>query len=345
MSPSASAPPRTRPRLGFLGLGWIGWHRMDAIARSGLADIACLADPSAEAIAHARTTSAPDAEAVTPEMVAESDIDGLVIATPSALHADQAIAALERGIPVFCQKPLGRNALEVERAVTAAREAGVLLEVDMSYRWCRAIDAVRRTIHGGEIGSVFSADLVFHNAYGPDKSWFYQPELSGGGCVIDLGTHLVDLVHWILPDASVTRVSAQLFSRGQRWSGRDQTEDYATATLELSSGATARIACSWNLAAGKDAVIQGFFAGREGSVAFHNVNGSFFDLVAERYRGTSRETLEVPPDEWGGRAAVAWARRVSNGDGFDPVADHLVATARTIDMIYAAGSVLPPEQP
>ena len=64
-----------------------------------------------------------------------------------------------------------------------------------------------------------------------------------------------------------------------------------------------QLACSWRLHAGCDAMISAAFHGTHGGAALRNVNGSFYDFVAERYRGTGRETLASPPDEWGGRAA------------------------------------------
>ena len=100
----------TKPRLGFLGVGWIGRNRLEAIARSGVAEVAVIADPSRETAAHTLEV-VPDAQVLgSLEEILESDVDGIVIATPSALHAEQSLAALEAGMAVFCQKPLGRNA-------------------------------------------------------------------------------------------------------------------------------------------------------------------------------------------------------------------------------------------
>src|SRR5205085_415527 len=126
----------------------------------------------------------------------ELDLDGLVIATPSASHAVQARAALERGIAVFCQKPLARTAAETASVVEAARAANRLLGVDLSYRHTEAMRHIGALARSGELGDIYAIDLVFHNAYGPDKAWFRDVKLSGGGCVIDLGTHLVDLALW-----------------------------------------------------------------------------------------------------------------------------------------------------
>jgi predicted dehydrogenase len=300
-------PVATKPRLGFLGVGWIGRSRLDAIAASGLADVAAIADPAL-----------PDALPSYEELL-EQELDGIVIATPSALHAEQAIAALERGLPVFVQKPVGRTAAEVARVVEAARASDVLLGVDLSYRHAAAFRAAHAAVR--EIGEVIAADLVFHNAYGPDKPWFRDPQLAGGGCVIDLGIHLVDLAVWIL-DLDPRDVRARL--RGT------PVETFATAELDH-----VRIACSWDSHAGEDARIEATFLGADGGVRVENVGGSFYDFRCERLTRTSRETLVEPPDEWPGRAAVDWARRVAGGERFDArEGEELVRVARILDRIY-----------
>ncbi|MGE3545936.1 MAG: Gfo/Idh/MocA family protein, partial [Kofleriaceae bacterium] len=205
----------TRPRLGFLGVGWIGLDRMTAIARSGAAEIAAIADPSRER----RDAALAVAPAAQPcehlGQLLELGLDGLVIATPSALHAEQSIAALERRLAVFCQKPLGRTALETARVVAAARTSDRLLGVDLSYRYTAAVEQLRHTIRTGGIGRPYALDLVFHNAYGPEAAWFYDKRASGGGCVIDLGIHLVDLALWLLGFPTVERIDARLFAGGE----------------------------------------------------------------------------------------------------------------------------------
>jgi predicted dehydrogenase len=258
-----------------------------------------------------------------------------VIATPSALHAEQSVRALEAGAAVFCQKPLGRTAAEVARVVDAARAADRLLAVDLSYRCTEGMRRIRERVRAGALGRVHAVDLVFHNAYGPDKPWFYDPALSGGGCMMDLGVHLVDLALWTLDFPAVASVSSHLSAGGDAL-GPDpvRVEDFGVATLVLEGGAVVRIACSWNLNAGRDAAISAEFYGTEGGAALRNVDGSFYDFRAEAYRGTSAEALAEPPDGWGGRAVVEWARRLGAGDGFDPDAARLVEVARVLDRIY-----------
>ena len=324
-----------RPRVGFLGVGWIGRHRMEAMAATGAIDVAAIADPSPEMAAEAAklapgAVAAPDLEALL-----DCGLDGVVIASPSALHTEQSIAALTRGAAVFCQKPLGRTAGEARAVVDAARHADRLLAVDLSYRFTEGMGSVRRLIDEGALGRVYAADLVFHNAYGPDKAWFYDPALSGGGCVMDLGVHLVDLALWSLGFPKLTSVTSKLFAGGEPLAGRlDRVEDYALATLELETGAAIQLSCSWRLQAGADAIISAAFYGTEGGARLANVGGSFYDFTAERFRGTSRETLASPPDAWGGRAAADWAIRLAAGERFDPEAERLVDVAEALDRIY-----------
>ena len=297
---------RSSPRLGFLGVGWIGRSRLEAIERAGAGEVAAISDPA--------LPGSQDLDAL--------DLDGVVIATPSALHAEQAIAALQQGRAVFCQKPLARTADEARRVVDAARRADRLLGVDLSYRHAEAFATARALVRSGELGAPVAASLVFHNAYGPDKAWFRDPRLAGGGCLIDLGIHLVDLAQWTLGVRRFEQVAARLVG--------EPVEHHAAALLDDVS-----LACSWNLHAGRDAMIEASFYGSEGGVSVTNVDGSFYDFRCERFDRTSRATLVEPPDDWMGRAAVEWAARVARGDGFDAeIGDELVALHETLDELY-----------
>ena len=324
------------PRLGFLGLGWIGCQRMQVLADSGIATVAAIADshPEAQAKAAQHVPGARRCDDID-GLVDDGDLDGVVIATPSAAHARQAIAALEHGLAVFCQKPLARTAAEVAQVLDAAQHADRLLGVDFSYRAMAGVPELRERVRAGELGTIYAVDLVFHNAYGPDKPWFYDIAQSGGGCVMDLGTHLVDMAQWICGSAGHDALVADLYAQGERLrTPIDRVEDYAAAQWRMDNGASVRMACSWRLPAGCDAVIEISFHGTRGGAAIRNVGGSFYDFIVERLDGTTRTTLASPPDAWGGRMLVAWAERLREGAGFDPAAMQWLQVARTVDAIY-----------
>jgi predicted dehydrogenase len=314
-------------------LGWIGRSRLAALAASGIVEVAAVADTE---VSRAQEVAVEfGAKAVPVDRLLDADLDALVIATPSALHADQAVAALQAGLSVFCQKPLGRSAQQCRAVVEAAESADRLLGVDLSYRHVGGVAEMKRLVEEGLLGRVYAVELVFHNAYGPDKEWFLDPARSGGGCLIDLGVHMVDLAHWVLGDWVVEGLSCRLYRQGRLLRANPQVvEDYATATIDLDDGATVQLSCSWFLHAGTDAVIAATFHGTDGSVSLSNIGGSFYDFEVLLARSTNRELLAGPPDEWGGRAAVAWAGQLADGVGFDPAVRDVVEVARVLDGFY-----------
>jgi predicted dehydrogenase len=318
-----SAPHK--PRLGFVGLGWIGRNRLESIVQAGVAEVAAVHDVA--------TSAGTESQKLAPHAVLFSsfdellkhDLDGVVIATPNRFHAEQSIAALEHGMAVFCQKPLARNAFETRRVVEAARKADCLLGVDLSYGAIPAMQKVHRIVAGGELGKIFAIDAKFHNGYGPDKAWFYDYSLSGGGCVLDLGSHLLDLALRPLGFPRIVEVRSSLF-------GTEEVENYGTAMVETVEGAVINLSCCWKMHVGREADIEIAFYGTDGGARLRNVNGSFYDFVAERFRGTHTEVLSEQRDEWGGLATIEWIKRID--EGFDRAAEHYVELAEVIDSVY-----------
>lgn len=329
-----------KPRIGLLGTGWIGRLRLQALLANEAADVIAVCDPDPACLAEARTL-VPDALACADldELLQTPGLQGVVIATPSALHAEQSQRCLAAGKAVYCQKPLGRDGTETRQVIGAAQQADRLLGVDLCYRHLQAAQAVRQLIDAGSLGEIYAARLVFHNAYGPDKPWFYQRSQAGGGCLIDLGIHLVDLTLWLLR-ADVVEVTGRCFAQGKPLTLPSETvEDYVSARLDLASGAAVDIACSWRLPAGQDAVIEMEFFGTQGGAAIKNVQGSFFDFTAHHYQGTASQLLVEPPDDWGGRALLAWADQLAISPRFDPAVWQVATVADVLDRIY--GSAVP----
>ena len=338
--------PQRPPRLAFVGLGWIGTMRLNALAEAGAAEVVALCEFAPERLAeagnaHPKAARFSEYEGLI-ERAEELELDGVVIATPNALHAPQAIAALEAGLAVFCQKPLAITAREAERMVDAARDADRLLGVDYSYRFCDGTRELHRAIQAGELGRIYSLDLVFHNAYGPDKPWCFDPRLSGGGALMDLGVHLIDLAFWFLGDPELRRVWGAVYRQGERLSlgrldakGTLGVEDFATAWIDLAEGDTvANLAVSWNAHAGKDCAIRIAAFGTEGGAEFRNVGGSFYDFELERFKGRTGEIVTRESKDWLGRAILDWARRLAESKGFDPEIERSVRISEVVDGVY-----------
>jgi predicted dehydrogenase len=327
-----------RPKLGFLGLGWIGRKRLEAVARSGKAEICAIADPVTSSVEQVAKVLPAAQRLRQLEDLLELDLDGIVIATPSALHAAQAMQALAQGYAVFCQKPLARTAPETSQVIDTARRANRLLSVDLSYRFTAGMQAIHHLIRRGELGEVYGVEMAFHNAYGPDKPWFYDAALSGGGCLIDLGTHLVDLALWCLDFPVVKQVTSHLCARGAPLVQQGgAVEDYAMVQAHLASGAALQMVCSWKAPAGCEARIEVGFFGTKGGAAFRNVNGSFYDFIAEHHLpDRSRRRLASPPDLWEERGIVDWVRRLATDPAYDPAIERVNEVASVLDAAYQA---------
>ncbi len=337
-SPLKALEPAALPRLGFVGVGWIGTNRLRSVAERSCAQIVALSDVQPEA---ALAAAAGISELAAPPSICSFDellgsgLDGVVIATPNAEHAPQCLAALDRGLSVFCQKPLARTGAEAARIIERARRQDRLLEVDFCYRHIAGVPELKALLQAGSIGSIYAADLTFHNAYGPDKPWFFDARSVGGGCVMDLGIHLVDLLLWALDYPAVERVRSRLYRNGLLLEApSDALENYATAELQFASGMTARLACSWHLPAGRDAVIEATFYGTRGALRLRNIDGSFYDFAVEHCEGTSCRPLSQPSRDWGGVAISNWAERVATGSRFDVSAERIADVHYILDAIY-----------
>lgn len=325
------------PRLGFLGTGWIGRHRLRAISARGVAAVAAVADLSEEAMRDACVglPSPPRVGDSLSALLEDNDLDGVVISTPNAVHAEQSITALERGVAVFCQHPIGRTAMETRRVVDAARANDRLLCSDLAYRFTSSVGGIREIVRRGELGDIFAVDVTFHTPIAPDRHWFQDVAISGDGCVLDLGSHVLDLALWTLDYPALRSATSRIYGAGKplRWP-YEEVEDYAVARLDLETGACVQLTCAWDRPSGHQAVIAASFHGTSGLASFQNVHGSYYEFVAEHYFGSSREALAEPDTDWAGRGAVDWARRLAAGVGYDPSAARLIDLSTAIDRIY-----------
>jgi predicted dehydrogenase len=345
-SPQQREPSVLPVRLAFVGVGHIGRRRLRALLDRDDFVVAALCDPHTiprDALAaECRARGAEDVVgfAQIDDLLRHADrlaLDGVVIATPTPVHAEQAIRALDQGLAVFCQPPLSRSCGETRDILRAAARADRLLGVDFSYRGVAGIDDGRMLCASGALGTVHAIDLVFHCATGPRATAESDHAMTNGGCVRDLGAHLVDWLLSMLPDETVTDVRAQRYAQGERLRVGDlRPEDQATAFLTLASGATARLSCAWWAHTGCEAVIDAVVYGTRGAVRLHNRNGSVLDLVVEHHEGNTRRILETPDQRWGARELARWVHGLARGARYDAAAAaQYFATARVLDRIIA----------
>ncbi len=203
-------------------------HHLPALARLPEVSVAVLADPLPAALAAGRRP-APAASAVADwrDAVAMPGVDAALVCLPNGLHADAVEAAAGHGVHVYVEKPLATNLADADRAIAACRAAGTVGMVGFNYRFNALYADARRRLQGGEVGSVVAVRTVFSLARGEIADW-KRARSEGGGVLLDLGSHHVDLVRWLLDD-EVVEVNASLRSRSSE-------DDTAVVELRLASG-------------------------------------------------------------------------------------------------------------
>ncbi len=279
--------------LGFAGVGWLGESLIKEL--SGVPELELVGVQDAR-LELAREVSARHAGAwfgqKFDDLLRLPDVDVVVICTPNALHAPQAAQALRAGKHVLVQKPLALSFADARDVVDLAQKTGRMLFVDYTYRFLATIEAVRAALAG--LGNVHAVRAEFHNVYGPgaEKTWFFDRTLSGGGALVDLGVHLLDLALWLLQPGQVTLERAQL-----AWGG---IEREAELRVRLDAGAPFDIGVSWNAALPQTRIAFEIDA-EGGHLRWENVNGSFFRfrtvldevVLIERETSLRSDTLRV----------------------------------------------------
>jgi predicted dehydrogenase len=200
--------------IALLGTGWI----MDFHAR------AVLAHPGAELVAAAnwrepslhRLAGRHGIPRVTTDwrsLAADPGVDAVVIGTPNALHAAQAIAFLEAGKHVLVEKPMATSVAEADAMVAAARRGRARLMVAHCWRFHPDVRALRARVEAGELGEIVKTrGYGAHARWGP-SGWFTDPGLAGGGALLDLGVHAIDTTRYLLGDPRPVRVCAAIGTR------------------------------------------------------------------------------------------------------------------------------------
>jgi predicted dehydrogenase len=215
-------------------------------ARRGLIEIVAVCDPVPAALEAAGEKAGVAARYLDyRDLLARDDIDAITIATPNSFHEPIAIAALEAGKHVLCEKPLALTLDGAQRMATAAHAADRVSAVNHRYRWVPAMRYLQELVTAGEFGDVRQIYLNYFNALFLDPAspmqWRYLRS-ERGGVLADIGSHLVDLSLWLLGPIERIRCDLRTFTR-ERPSGAEgmvgvDVDDAASCQLEFASGAT-----------------------------------------------------------------------------------------------------------
>jgi predicted dehydrogenase len=197
------------------------------------------------------------------DMLAAEKLDAIDICTPNALHSEVSIAGLEHGVHVFCEKPDAINPHEAQRMADAAKRSGKLLMVMRNNRFLPASKFLRNYIRSGAMGDIYTGRVGWVRQRGiPGRGgWFTTKALSGGGPLIDLGVHMIDLAIWLMGDPRPVAVSGATYTKFADAAqpnpndsrvgplkdgvGVFDVEDLATGFIRFDNGASLQIEFSW----------------------------------------------------------------------------------------------------
>ncbi len=197
------------------------------------------------------------------ELVADPGIDAVTIALPNALHAAAALAALNAGKHVLIDKPFTLNYAEAKRCADTARRKRRTLMVGMNQRYGNEAQTMRAIVERGDLGDIYHTKAYWYRRTGSPKfgTWFVNKALSGGGCLLDIGVHILDLGMYLGGSWDPVAVSGQAYTKfGNRglgeggWGKSDRNkkikfdvDDFATALIKCRNGATIELNVSWVL--------------------------------------------------------------------------------------------------
>jgi predicted dehydrogenase len=286
-------------------------------------------------------------------LLARPEVEAVVVSVPNVLHMSVVLDALAAGKHVLCEKPPAMSADGAARMLVAARQAQRLLAYGFNNRYRDDVRQLRAFIDDGALGSIYYAHARQVRRRGAPRGWFTDRSISGGGALIDIGVHMLDLALSLMGYPRATHVAAATYSvfgdqrpAGARvWQAADVTagaaptvfdvEDLATAFIRLETGATLLLECAWALHTGEEPVNGVQLAGTRGGatlrpqeLTIHTESaGQMVDIrPVIQTSGQNSHTLEA-------RAFVA---AVLRGEIGTEQAEQGLALMRIVDAIYAS---------
>jgi 1,5-anhydro-D-fructose reductase (1,5-anhydro-D-mannitol-forming) len=235
------------------------------------------------------------------DLLADSEVDIVYIASPNALHSDQAIAAAEAGKHILSEKPLAMTVRDAQRVVEAARAHRVKLGTNFQTRHYAPVEEIKRVLQAGEIGDILVVQAESAAGANPLKGWRTDASLAGMGTVNNIGVHPLDLVRYLL--GSEVREVAAMTDAGRR----DELETLALALLRFDNGALAYVNANQKVP---------FFQpdielyGTKGTILGRNATRPGFDSQVVVRTTDGERTIESTTKDGFHRAVAAFSRAI-----------------------------------
>ena len=239
-------------RVGFLGAGWISQVHAQALVRNPGAEVSAVWSRTKESAERfAKRHDVPLATTDVDELLAACDVVG--VHSVNALHAEHGIRAAQAGKHVVVEKPLAVSYDEGVRLTEACREAGVGLAYAEELCFVPRFVRAREIVRSGELGEIHHVwQRESHG--GPYSPWFFTREEAGGGVLMDMACHGIELVRWLLGKPAVESVLAEIRSTGAFH--ETELDDHSHTHLRFAGGVTAHCEASWILQGGMQSKLE-----------------------------------------------------------------------------------------
>ncbi len=292
------------------------------------------------------------------ELLAKEKLDIVSIVVPNAYHKELTIAALESGANVLCEKPMALNAAEAEEMLAAAKRVNRKLGINFSFRFTPQSRAMKSLVEAGKLGNIYHARSVWLRRRGipglqPGQkgSWFFEKERAGGGPLIDLGVHRLDLALWLMgyPEPAWVMGSTQCAIAPKWAADRDvkyTVEDFACATVKFKNGATLELNASWAANIKEREQMSTRLLGDKGGLYQYNLDEGYnFEVeLYEELNNMQFDTKLHPPVPDAKNAYHTFAEAVRDDKPFLVAAEEGVTVMRLLDAIYESAATNRPIQ-
>lgn len=246
-------------KVGFIGVGGIGRYQMDKLSKMSGVELAAAADVSQENLDKVRDLyGVKQLFRDWKKLLALKELDAVSVCTPNGMHCAPTVAALKAGKHVLVEKPLAMNAREGAAMVKAAKEAKKLLQIAFQWRFSPAAQFIRRQVEAGVLGDILYVRCQALRRRGiPNWGVFGRKDLQGGGPMIDIGVHILEMAHYLMgkPQPLSARGACHTYlgnrpsgakNAWDNWDWKTYTvEDLATGFISFKGGASLVIESSF----------------------------------------------------------------------------------------------------
>lgn len=308
----------SRIRLGVIGAGNIGnVHIQEFSKLQEQCEITTVTDaylPLADS--RAKQYGIPNVSASPAELIARPDVDAVIIGVPNLYHAPLAIQAMEAGKHVLLEKPMGLNAESARNILRTQEKTGMTLMVAHQMRWEWLPLQVKQQVEAGALGRIYTAKAGWFRRKGIPGwgTWFTRMEEAGGGPLIDIGVHMLDLSMHLMGNPKPIAVSGATYAEfgpvkkgigtwgKPNWDGYYDVEDLATALIRMEDGSTLTLEVSWAVHMDTDNTPFIHLMGTEGGAAIRGNKGKF---LTEKFNAPMETELNTPSNDEGARGRLS----------------------------------------